>query len=636
MDSGTLTLCCGDRPAGCSRRLAALLLAALPWSAFFATGSEAGEVSTPRRSIYLQGSDGVRLAVDVYLPAVAAERQVSAILVSTRYGRRLEQEIHVPGSFLERGYAFVIFDSRGSGASFGTRRVELSVEEIADIGAVSEWIGAQPWSDGKLALMGTSYSADAADLGTGTGAPSIKAAIVRFTESDPYLHLFYPGGVANGMMRRLWGMAVAEADRSVDCLAEVSACRSQPHLAPVDDDPDYAQLRAALRDHLANARLDVDLLGITFKDDAFPGRRETLSALGSLEQNDGINRHRVPVFYWGSWLDAGTALSALRRYDIAPAVPMQVFIGATSHAARHGADPFRDRQQPVVPDHARQRSMEHEFLENIFDRDLAPVRRIHYAVMGSDAWRSTDVWPPAGSTGVPFFLMADKELGRESSAQADTVEYRVDPDVTTGRNNRWRANIGAIPDYSDWPANPERLLEFRSAPLEVGYELVGEPRLELEISSSHEDGAVFGYLAVERQGRLSYVTEGMLRLVHRRTHETQAGRPLDVRSFARSDVLPMVPGESSRVVIPFMPTAVRLVPGDRLHLLLAGADAETFERYPVNGSPVWRVMTGGRNPSVLVVPMRPWERGLDTETSHSPRTYVVPRLQRNNSNLAGE
>lgn len=48
------------------------------------------------------------------------------------------------------GYALVLVDGRGSGASFGTRRFELAEDEVRDYGEVADWIVAQPWSNGRV------------------------------------------------------------------------------------------------------------------------------------------------------------------------------------------------------------------------------------------------------------------------------------------------------------------------------------------------------------------------------------------------------------------------------------------------------------------------------------------------------
>ena len=59
--------------------------------------------------------------------------------------------------FNRAGFALVVVDARGTGASFGTRTGELSEREIADYGELIDWIAAQPWSNGRVGVYGGSY-----------------------------------------------------------------------------------------------------------------------------------------------------------------------------------------------------------------------------------------------------------------------------------------------------------------------------------------------------------------------------------------------------------------------------------------------------------------------------------------------
>lgn len=560
-------------------------------------------------SLYVRGSSGDRLAVDLYLPPHAANERVPTLVVSSRYGRRGEVKVHFANEWTQRGYALVVFDSVGSGVSSGVREAELSDTEIADVGAISRWAASQSWSNGAVVLMGLSYSADAADLGATLGEPAIRAAIVRSAESDPYRHLFFPGGVANAMMRDLWGAAVAGKDRSVACIADAGACADMIHIGPVDGDESYAEARGALRDHLANARLDIDLLGVTYADDPLPGRNFSIAGMGTVARANAVRAAGVPTQVWGSWLDAGTAQSALERFALSKDVPVEVLITAASHGAYAGADPFKPQPQPPVPSVQRQFAL----LADFADRALAgtPTRAIRYAVLGTDVWRQTPVWPPAGIEPRRFYL-GENDLRDEIGASEATLTYKVDFNATTGPANRWTANNGVIPDYAAWPHKDASLARFTSTPFTQNFELAGAPRISLTLSSTYEDGAVFAYLAVQRpDGRLAYLTEGMLRVLHRRVREESG---VLQRSFRRADVRPMVPGEMARIVFDAFPVAARIAAGDRLVLLLAGADRDTFARYPTTGDPIWSVDVGGAEASFIDIPLRPWSSGAAGET----------------------
>jgi len=569
------------------------------------------------RSFYVDDKlNNVRLAVDLYLPEGEAEAAAfPTVLVSTRYGRRGEAYVQFTKDYLANGYAIVIFDSIGSGVSTGVREGELSDAEVSGIGVVAGWISSQPWSNGQVALMGLSYSADAADLGTTIDAPSIKASVVRFAENDPYRHLFFPGGVANTMMRDLWGSAVAGNDRSVACSANAEACKDDHHIAPVDGDDTYDAARSALKDHVKNARLDVDLKGVTFWDDSLPGRPHmTLAASGTATRADAVRKYSVPVQYWGSWFDAGTAQAALERFAFSQGVPVNVDIAITGHGAFEGADPFKPVPQTPNPEVSRQLEITGQFLsDTLSGKDVG--RSIRYAVMGADVWRETDRWPPAGTAMTRLYLGSAGALSQEASAEDETVDYAVDFDTSTGLSNRWRANLSITPDFSAWPSAQTRLLKFRSEPFTENFELAGDPRVSLHMSSSHDDGAVFAYLAIERaDGSLVYLTEGMLRFIHRAVSHASDGKVS--HSYLRKDSAPMLPGEMAWIEFNQFPLSAKLSPGERIVLLLAGVDKDTFERYPAYGDPQWTVDVGGDDQSFIELPLRPWAAGEASQMAH--------------------
>jgi uncharacterized protein len=59
--------------------------------------------------------------------------------------------------FAHHGYACIRVDMRGSGSSDGVLHDEYTDEEIADGVAVIDWIAPQPWCNGLLATMGSSW-----------------------------------------------------------------------------------------------------------------------------------------------------------------------------------------------------------------------------------------------------------------------------------------------------------------------------------------------------------------------------------------------------------------------------------------------------------------------------------------------
>jgi uncharacterized protein len=166
-----------------------------------------------QQAIYLTMRDGVRIAIDVYVPPLETGTRVPTVLEMTRYRRSTESQRTNPTEdgalaeakrWNERGYARVVVDARGSGASFGNRQAELSDPELEDYSEVLNWIAAQPWSNGRVGASGVSYSGDTAELITSLGNPVLTATAPGFTDYDPYEDVMSPGGVFNVGFGTLW------------------------------------------------------------------------------------------------------------------------------------------------------------------------------------------------------------------------------------------------------------------------------------------------------------------------------------------------------------------------------------------------------------------------------------------------
>jgi len=99
------------------------------------------------------------------------------------------------------------------------------------------------------------------------------------------------------------------------------------------------------------------------------------------------------------------------------------------------------------------------------------------------------------------------------------------------------------------------------------------------VSSTAEDGNFIAYLEdVSPDGRVSYVTEGQLRAIHRRLSDREPPyvQTVPYRTFKRRDALPLVPGETAEIVFDLLPTSYLFQKGHSIRLALSGADASHF------------------------------------------------------------
>jgi putative CocE/NonD family hydrolase len=172
--------------------------------------------------------------------------------------------------------------------------------------------------------------------------------------------------------------------------------------------------------------------------------------------------------------------------------------------------------------------------------------------------------------------------------------------------SRWRTQVEVDKPvlYADRAGLERRLLVYRGAPLAEPIEVAGHPLLTLHVVCPASDALFFAYLEDEDPaGRVRYVTDGLLRALHRRLARAPA-RPLELpaRSFKRADALPLVPGEAAELCFDLLPTAYRFAAGHRVRLALAGADRDHFAPL-AGGATSFSVLRGGERPSRLELPL---------------------------------
>lgn len=573
-------------------------------------------------SLYLTMRDGTQIAVDVWYPALDAGQKVPAIFMSTRYWRGI-QNMPTPdndpevAAFLQNGYAVVKSDARGTGASSGARTAEWSPAEVADMGEVVDWIAAQPWSNGRVAGVGVSYEGNMAELLSVSNRPAVKAVAPLYDDFDPLLYLAMPGGVFNSWFLQAWGSLNLALDTNNICiLAGVSGDQctfvkaNYPGVRRVDADPDGTQL-----DQILAERQPLDIFGImqkvTYRDDSMGLDGETAQGISPYGLRSAIEQSGVPMYVWVGWLDAATVNGALSRY-LTFSNPQKLIIGPWSHGGGYHTDPFLLPDTPPDPAVEKQFAMRLEFFDSYLKNETPPTpeRSITYYTMNAGTWTTTQDWPPAGFETQSWYFGPDHTLAAAAPAESDGAdEYTVDFTATTGETTRWHTQLdGQDVIYPDRAQEDQKLLTYTSAPLPESIEITGTPVITLYVSSTASDGAFHVYLEdVAPDGRVTYITEGELRALHRKISDAEPPYVVlgPYHSFLKADALPLVPGDVAEISFALYATSVRIDQGHSLRIAVAGADASVFARYPAEGgSPVLSVQRSSVYPSHVDLPVK--------------------------------
>lgn len=573
------------------------------------------------KSVYVAMQDGCRLAVDVFLPDGDAIKRWPTILILTPYIRRFELAPGTSGveqspntyryrdMFVPRGYALVVVDARGTGASFGTRDSFRSPRERADYKTIADWIVARPWSDGKIGATGISYLGAACDFLASTGHPAVKAIAPLFAVWDTWTDNYYPGGMLIKRLALVYDELMLALDHDKRELRKQFAYFANPALLgplPVDDDTGGALAREAVQGHLANFRMPDFITEFKCRDDALPYDPSFTSASFSPYNYLDEMPKDVAVYAVSGWMDgAGYANGVLSRYLTLPNKNKRVLLGPWDHGARVNASPWRAKQDPEFPVLGEVLRFFDQYLAG-HDTGLEQEAPIHYFAAHAEEWRAAPSWPPVSGKR-SFYTTPGRQLSGARPNDASSDEYRADFTAGSGTQTRYEriAGMDATNYYNDWPEREGKLLSFTTDALDLPLEIAGHPVISLWLASNEPDAAVFAYLSeVEGDGTVRYVTEGVLRAIHR----AEAPAPRDYkttwpfRTFARTDAKPMPIGEPQLLKFALLPIAWRFAKGSRIRLSISGADADHFVQTPHGRPPLLTVKSGGEQATMLELP----------------------------------
>ena len=164
--------------------------------------------------------DGVRLATDIYRPAVDGEAtsgQSPVLLMRSPYGKDRARDVAAAEHFARHGYVAAVQDMRGRYGSEGAF-TKYSDTEPADGYDTVEWLARQAWANGKVGMWGTSYGAHTASDAAKLAPPALAAILLnQGGMANAWDHAVRHGG-AFELGRELtwvWRQIVAEHDDPV-------------------------------------------------------------------------------------------------------------------------------------------------------------------------------------------------------------------------------------------------------------------------------------------------------------------------------------------------------------------------------------------------------------------------------------
>ena len=169
-------------------------------------------------------------------------------------------------------------------------------------------------------------------------------------------------------------------------------------------------------------------------------------------------------------------------------------------------------------------------------------------------WRFEAGWPPARLQEVGFALDEAGRAGRRSDQTEETLTVRGDVGTTAHIRGSYDPPYGLPIDQR--PDDAYSLLY--EWPVEEELEILGNPRLEVTLRSSHPVAFVSAKLSeVLDDGTSVLVSRGILNLTHRDSHTVPE---------------PLIPGETYEISLEMDATSRVFEVGHRMRLAIAGSD----------------------------------------------------------------
>lgn len=612
----------------------ALTHGAVPASAQFPADSLFSEVAAPcydrdmdykgirEQSFYVTMDDGIRLAVNVYLPKKLKKgEKLPTVLYQTRYWRAVgfkwpfrwfmkmvpSTANFNPLDFVRYGYALVTVDVRGSGVSEGHKMLtSADMREVLDGKNVVDWIIAQDWSDGNVGATGVSYIGNTSLYLLYNRHPAVKAIAPTYSLWDLYDDVSAPGGLYFHQFLAQYGDFCEGLDQG---LLPESRRKGSAKVATygVQRVKGYSRkdMAPVWETHTCNIYQRTEGGTASFMDDTLTidGNFYVKDVLSPHQLKDRLKGAGAAIYSWSGWWDAAFAHSAVRQFINLDDGRSRLRLGPWNHGG--GAN-----VSPNVAAHSQFNDVKEivrffDFHLKGMDNGLESSPRVHYYTMVENRWKTSDTWPPA-AVRTPFHLSAGGGLRHMADGQDGITRYEVDTTHGLGPGCRWNFDTSSVGNtYMNTSAEDSITLVFETDVLTEAMEVTGHPQVNIYLKSSTPEGSIFAYLEdVDENGNAWKVTDGQLGFIHRKLHDAPVHYEdcVPYRGFRSVDAAPMDTSKAELLSFDMLPTSHLFLPGHRIRIRLAGVDVDNFKNV-YTGECTWEVQHGPQFPSHVELPI---------------------------------
>lgn len=502
--------------------------------------------------------DGIRLSTNIYRPD--SPEKFPALLMRTPYGNggTGNKEAHV---YAQHGYAVVIQDTRGRFESEGI--FDAMQAEALDGYDTQQWLGTQPWCNGKIGTFGGSYVGYTQWMPAQFQSPYLVTMFPMVTFAD--LHdMVYQGGALRLRLFTMWSFSMT-APYTADLIKLTKQLDSINFSLPLLE-----------QDKLAGWR-------VSFMRDWMQHPEHDLYWDRTSVKNDGFTKIKASAYNLGGWFDIcldGTLknFTAMTSSTINPEIrkKQKLLIGPWVHGmSKDGKVGDLDFGKESLIDLGALMmrwfdSQLKEIPNGIMDED--PVKIF---VMGKNVWRTEKEWPLARTQYRKYFfyskgkantLNGDGSLNQILPGNEAPDKFIYDPGnpVSSIAGNVSFNPFTFGPCDQKTIENRNDVLVYSTPPLEKSIEVTGPVKVILYASSSAVNTDFIAKLVdVYPDNRAIRLCEGIIRASFRETNKV----PSNIK-----------PDSIYRYELDLLATSNTFIEGHRIRVEISSSNFPYFDR----------------------------------------------------------
>ncbi len=524
------------------------------------TTTFAAETSLPftfQKDVMIPMRDGVKLAANIFLPKAAGQYPV--VLMRTPYGKAGENSGEGK-IYTAVGFVLVVQDCRGKGSSEGVW--DPFFYDVQDGFDTQEWVGKQPWCNGKVGTAGGSYVGWTQWSAASEGSHYLKAMVPMVPFGDVFHDIAYPGGAFQLSLAFGWGAGVGGIHIPPAKFSEAFKYLPLNHW-----DDQFGKEVFYLRDWVNHPTFDD-----YWRKRSIGGRYEAIT---------------IPALNIGGWYDifSKTTIELVNRVHHESKDPVArknqfAIIGPWGHGAggRKLAEVDFGEAAPMNLGQRQYQWFEHWLKDK--DNEVKTWAPFHLFVMGENVWHDEQEWPLQRTQFTPYYFHShgkansrngDGELSVSQPAEepADKFTYNpADPVPTHGGNNLVGAPAGPF-DQSTAVEDRNDVLVYTTAPLDKPVEVTGPVKAFLYAASSAKDTDFTAKLVdVSPDGKAINLCDGIIRARYR-------------NSDTKLELIE--PGKDYRYEIDLWVTSNLFKTGHRIRVEISSSNFPRFDRNPNSG-----------------------------------------------------